>query len=127
VGGIYYSMVSPELFASSVPMPLGAEAVNWGFYDANVDESGFAIGTQNAYVAGPGYNAALKMSDIGSIDRFPLSEATPDAGPFAAATVVTPVTIARGQPTPTSLALDGTYVYWTTTDCDIRYVADSPQ
>ena len=35
--------------------------------------------------------------------------------------------LARGQPWPSSFAVDGKNVYWTTTDCDIAYLADSPQ
>jgi hypothetical protein len=35
--------------------------------------------------------------------------------------------IARGQPSPSSLALDGDNVYWATSLCDIRFTADGPQ
>jgi hypothetical protein len=35
--------------------------------------------------------------------------------------------LAREQPWPSSLAADGTNVYWTTSNCDISYLADSPQ
>jgi hypothetical protein len=49
--------------------------------------------------------------------------AIPSAGTQQGSAVV----IARGQSTPTSFALDGTHVYWTTTNCDISFLADSPQ
>jgi hypothetical protein len=35
--------------------------------------------------------------------------------------------LARGQKWPTSFAVDGHNVYWTTSDCDIAFLADSPQ
>jgi hypothetical protein len=37
------------------------------------------------------------------------------------------VVIARDQPNAMSFALDGTNVYWTTSNCDINYIADMPQ
>jgi len=74
--------------------------------------TGFAIGAQQIYVAAP------LGSDPGYIYRVAVSSAA-DGGAS--------VPIAQGQPTPTSLALDGTNVYWTTSRCDIRYIADSPQ
>jgi hypothetical protein len=49
------------------------------------------------------------------------------APPFESDTPPSAVILARDQPTPTSFALDGTNVYWATSACDIRYMADSPQ
>jgi hypothetical protein len=37
------------------------------------------------------------------------------------------IILARDQPTATSLALDGTNVYWTTSRCDISYITDPAQ
>jgi hypothetical protein len=35
--------------------------------------------------------------------------------------------VARDQAAAMSIALDGTNVYWTTSNCDINFIADSPQ
>jgi hypothetical protein len=35
--------------------------------------------------------------------------------------------LAKGQTWPSSLAIDGVNVYWTTTACDIAFIGDSPQ
>jgi hypothetical protein len=71
--------------------------------------TGFVIGTQNGYYAEDGY-----------IEK----GASP---PYEAGVFPNSVVIARGQPSPMSFALDGTNVYWTTSNCDIDYIADSPQ
>jgi hypothetical protein len=49
------------------------------------------------------------------------------APPFDAAQPPNAIVVARDQPTATSLALDGTNVYWTTSRCDISYIADPAQ
>jgi hypothetical protein len=74
----------------------------------------FAIGTKYAYYAETG------MDQAGYIEKGL-------APPFDGGNPPLAIMIARGQPQPTSLALDGTNVYWTTTKCDISYIADSPQ
>ena len=51
----------------------------------------------------------------------------PIAGPPACTARAASTISRRNAATATSLALDGTYIYWTTSHCDIRYVADSPQ
>ena len=81
---------------------------------AQTSLTGFAIGTQSAYFGEPG------SDDAGYVEKSlppPL-----DGGASSPALV-----IARGQPTPMSFALDGARVYWTTRNCDINYVEDSPQ
>jgi hypothetical protein len=49
------------------------------------------------------------------------------APPFESGTTPNAIVIARDQPNAMSFALDGTNVYWTTSRCDISYIADSPQ
>jgi hypothetical protein len=75
--------------------------------------TGFVIGTQNAYFGETGQDNA------GYIEK--------GAAPPFDGDVPNAVVIARGQPQPMSFALDGTNVYWTTSNCDINYIADSPQ
>jgi hypothetical protein len=81
---------------------------------AQTSLTGFAIGTQSAYFGEPGSDGA------GYVEK---SVPPPLDGGASSPTRV----IARGQPTPMSFALDGARVYWTTRNCDIHYVADSPQ
>jgi hypothetical protein len=75
--------------------------------------TGFAVGTGNAYFGEPG------SDNVGYIEK----GAAPPFDGDAPDTVV----IARAQPSPTSFALDGAHVYWTTSRCDIDTIADSPQ
>jgi hypothetical protein len=75
--------------------------------------TGFVVGTQNAYFGEPGSDNAGYIEKGASP---PYDGTTPNA-----------IVIARGQPSPTSFAIDGTNVYWTTSNCDINYIADSPQ
>ncbi len=77
------------------------------------DITGFAVGTESAYFG------ELGADNAGYIEK---GEAPPFDGDFPNAAV-----IARGQPSPTSFALDGARVYWTTSRCDIDYIADSPE
>jgi|HubBroStandDraft_1064217.scaffolds.fasta_scaffold00763_3 hypothetical protein len=76
--------------------------------------TGFAVGTQYGYFGETGSDGA------GYIEK----GASP---PFDGGNAPNAILIARGQPQPMSFALDGTNVYWTTTNCDINYIADSPQ
>ncbi len=76
------------------------------------DLTGFAIGARYAYLGEVGYDRG------GYIEKVP---APPYDGPEP-----TPVVIARGA-NPSSFALDGTYLYWTTSNCDIEQLADAPQ
>ena len=71
--------------------------------------TGFALGTANAY-----------FGEDGFIEK---------AGnpPYAVGVNPNAVVIARNQPNPTSFAVDGTNVYWTTTNCDVEMIADTPQ
>jgi hypothetical protein len=71
--------------------------------------TGFALGTANAY-----------FGEDGFIER----ASNP---PYAVGMTPNAVVIARKQPNPSSLAVDGTNVYWTTDNCDIQMIADSPQ
>jgi hypothetical protein len=80
--------------------------------------TGFALGTTNAYFGE--FPAAQGNPEDGLIER---------AGnpPYTGANPPNAVVIARKQPNPTSFAVDGTNVFWTTSDCDIEMIADSPQ
>ncbi len=75
----------------------------------NFGVTGFAVGGRHAYF---GENTLVERGGPVSVDV---------GGPPVAQV------IARAQPWPTSFAIDGTRVYWTTTNCDISYLADSPQ
>lgn len=75
--------------------------------------TGFAIGTQYGYFGETGQDG------VGYIEK--------GANPLLDGGTDLAVMVARGQPQPMSFALDGTNVYWTTTNCDINYIADSPQ
>jgi hypothetical protein len=109
----------------------------------------FALGTQYAYFAEPGADAVCSQDHAtacvmvlmdGSTETTPVCpEATPAnqtcvtlgyiekgfAPPFDGG--ASGVVVARNQPAAMSLTLDGTNVYWTTSNCDIDYIADSPQ
>jgi hypothetical protein len=76
--------------------------------------TGFAVGTENAYFGERGADNAGYIEKGG-------------AQPLDGGTAPSAIVIARAQPTPMSFALDGTNVYWTTSRCDINYIADSPQ
>jgi hypothetical protein len=76
--------------------------------------TGFAIGKAYAYFGEPG------SDDTGYIEKGL-------APPFESGQAPSAMVVARGQPWPTSFALDGARVYWTTSRCDISYIADSPQ
>jgi hypothetical protein len=76
--------------------------------------TGFAVGSQYGYFGETGQDG------VGYIEK----GASP---PFDGGIAPNAILIARGQPQPMSFALDGTNVYWTTTNCDINYIADSPQ
>lgn len=79
--------------------------------------SGFVIGTANGYY---GEQCSPYPCSDGWIEK----GASP---PYEAGVFPNSIIIARGQPFPMSFALDGTNVYWTTANCDINYIADSPQ
>lgn len=81
--------------------------------------TGFVIGTQNGYY---GECSTVGCPDPG--DGFIEKGASP---PYEAGVFPNSIVIARDQPVPMSFALDGTNVYWTTANCDINYIADSPQ
>jgi hypothetical protein len=76
---------------------------------ATFSVTGFAVGPQHAYF---GENEFVEKGSFASVSS---------AGPPIAQI------LARGQTWPSSLAVDGTNVYWTTTACDIAFIADSPQ
>jgi hypothetical protein len=89
-----------------------AGAVNFG----NV--TGFALGTANAYFG------EFPTGGTNAADGFVEKSPNP---PYAAGMTPTATAIARNQPAPASLAVDGTNVYWTTNNCDIQMLADMPQ
>ena len=80
--------------------------------------TGFALGTANAYFGE--FPPSQGKPEEGFIERAGIHRTQRDTTPAA-------VVIARKQPNPTSFAVDGTNVYWTTTNCDISMIADMPQ
>jgi hypothetical protein len=76
---------------------------------ATFSVTGFAIGPQHAYF---GENVYVERGEF---------------SPVSAGGATRARTLARGQTWPSSFAIDGTNVYWTTTACDISFIADSPQ
>lgn len=76
---------------------------------AGFSVTGFAVGPRHAYF---GENVFVERGDFAGVES---------GGPPRARI------LARGQTWPSSLALDGVNVYWTTTSCDIAFIADSPQ
>lgn len=76
---------------------------------AGFSVTGFAVGPRHAYF---GESVFVERGDFAGVES---------GGPPRARI------LARGQTWPSSLALDGTNVYWTTTSCDIAFIADSPQ
>jgi hypothetical protein len=113
--------------------------------------TGFAVGTQNAYFAEPGSDSVCSQDPAtpcvpsllpnGSCcgpnvcpDATPANQTCVTLGyiekgaapPFDGSTPGA-VVIARNQPNAMSFALDGTNVYWTTSRCDISYLAESSQ
>ena len=86
--------------------------------------TGFAIGTQYAYfgepLRGSGYPPFAGADLAGYIEK----GASP---PFEGGVTPNAIVIARDQPNAMSFALDGSHVYWTTSRCDISYIADWPQ
>jgi hypothetical protein len=76
---------------------------------ATFSVTGFAIGPQHTYF---GENVYVERGEFAPVS----------AGGAPRARI-----LARGQTWPSSFALDGTNVYWTTTACDISFIADSPQ
>jgi hypothetical protein len=90
-----------------------AGAINFG---GNV--TGFALGTANAYFG------VFPTGGTSPADGFVEKSQNP---PYAIGATPTAIALARNQPMPTSLVVDGTNVYWTTSNCDIQMLADSPQ
>jgi len=108
------SRVVQGSISAALAGPLGIAGAPFPGTASGATLTGFAIGTQYAYFGEPG------ADDIGYIEKGA-------APPFEGGQPPSAVVIARGQPWPTSFALDGKGVYWTTTRCDISYIADSPQ
>jgi hypothetical protein len=75
----------------------------------NFGVTGFAVGELNAYF---GESTLLEKGGFTTVQ-------TGNPPPARV--------LARGQSWPSSVVLDGARVYWTTTDCDISFLADSPQ
>jgi hypothetical protein len=111
--------------------------------------TGFAIGSQFAYFGEPGMGTVCSQDHATACVPDPAqgnADGCPDVSPPGQACVTlgdiekaaipstdagapeaNAIVIARGQSTPTSFALDGMNVYWTTSNCDISFLADSPQ
>jgi hypothetical protein len=106
----------------SAKMDAGVNGGNAGIdYSSSVfagNVTGFALGSANAYFGE--FPAGGGKPEEGYIEKAPNPPYAKDMSPNA-------VVIARKQPMPTSFAVDGTNVYWTTSDCDIMTIADSPQ
>jgi hypothetical protein len=109
--GFRVVQASISAFLSGAP---GIEGTSLPGTVSSADLTGFAIGTQYAYFGEPG------ADDTGYIERGAMP-------PFESGSTPSAIVIARGQPWPTSFALDGARVYWTTSRCDISYIADAPQ
>jgi hypothetical protein len=107
------SEVRVKSIADALDAGLGAVSLDFAFDVGFNQITGFALGTANAYF-GEG-----TMTD-GLIEKAPNPPYMPGATPTA-------IMLARNQPLPTSLAVDGSNVYWTTSNCDIQMLADSPQ
>jgi hypothetical protein len=147
-----YTGADSNVWKSSVAAGLGelnSAVFPNGVHDTSL--TGFAVGTQYAYFAEPGSDSVCSQDPATACVPTLLPNGNccgpnvcPDVSPAhqtcvtlgyiekAAATPFdgsTPsaVVIARNQPNAMSFALDGTSVYWTTSRCDISYIADSPQ
>ncbi len=105
--GVHQGSVAQALSGnfSGDPLPQTVEETNI---------TGFAVGSENAYFGEPGEDGS------GYVER----GAVP---PYEAANTPNAIVLARGEPRPTSFALDGTHVYFATSNCDIESIADSPQ
>jgi hypothetical protein len=126
-------------------------SLSGGDYPSALKESsltGFVVGTANAYFGEPGSDSVCSQDPATPCALVPM-----DGGPTYECLETTPanqtcvtlgyiekgaappfdgsgppaVVIARDQPNAMSFALDGTNVYWTTSNCDINYIADMPQ
>jgi len=148
-GDFLYSGANNSVRQSNVAVGIDGGLLNVDFpasvFTANI--TGFAIGSEFAYfgeptmgtvcsqdhstacVPDPAQSFADACPDVSPPDQTCVAlgyiekAAIPSAGTPGASAAV----IARGQSTPTSFAVDGTHVYWTTTNCDISFIADSPQ
>jgi len=143
---VYWGHESTILVAD-VPTAIAGDELNAMDFPSAVYRTsltGFVVGSQNAYFAEPGADSACSEDLSTACVRGGLGYVCPEASPPNQTCVPlgyiekgaappfdgpTPsaVVIARGQPTATSFALDGTHVYWTTSRCDIESIADSPQ
>ncbi len=109
---LYWNNGVPDGVSWSVVPPVDAMPVSDGIAGdftgplSSTNLTGFAVGSGYAYFGEDGY----------------VEKGAPITGPASQSTL-----LAQGQPLPTSLALDGTNVYWTTSRCDIMKLADSPQ
>jgi hypothetical protein len=119
---VYWGTSQSVRMASISAREDGGISVNAGSdYPPTVDTgqvTGFAIGDAYGYFGEfPVYGG--KPED-GFIEKAP-------SPPYPPTSMANALVIARNQPMPTSFALDGTNVYWTTSRCDIMTLADSPQ
>jgi hypothetical protein len=100
--GVKWSVVPP---VDSMPASDGIAGSFTGPFES-MNLTGFAVGAEYTYFGEDGY----------------VEKGVPITGSTSQSTL-----LAQGQPLPTSFALDGTSVYWTTSRCDIMKLADAPQ
>jgi len=106
---VYWATESVRIVSVSARLDGGYGPIG---YSASVNSgpiTGFAVGTANAY-----------FGEDGFIEK----AANP---PYGEGLIPNATVLARNQPMPSSFAIDGTNVYWTTSNCDIEMLADSPQ
>jgi hypothetical protein len=125
----------------------GGQAFPDSLYQTSL--TSWALGTQYAYFAEPGQDSVCSQDhatpcvgvsdDAGDVnyvcEASPASQACVTLGyiekgiapPFEGGTPPNAIVVARDQAAGMSIALDGTNVYWTTSNCDINFIADSPQ
>jgi hypothetical protein len=145
-GNFLYWGHESNVIEGNVPSATGGQLSGGSFPSALYKTSltGFVVGTQNAYFAEPGTDSACSqdlstacvLGGLGYVcpearppnqTCVPLGYIEKGAAPPFDGSTPSAIVIARDQPSATSLALDGTRVYWTTNRCDIDSIADSPQ
>jgi hypothetical protein len=151
-GNMLYWGIESDVRAGSVAADV-ADSIGSRGYDFpsalnGTNLTGFAVGAQNAYFGETGtelvcsedYTTACVQAATTPFpyvcpESIPANQTCVTLGyvekgaapPFDSGMAPRAVVIARAQPTPMAFALDGTNVYWTTSRCDISYLADSPQ
>lgn len=148
-GNFLYSGANTSVRQSNVAAAIDGGLLNVNFASSvfGADVTGFAMGSQFAYFGEPTMGTVCSQDHSTACAPDPaqgFADACPEISPpgqtcvtlgyiekapfpTASNQAANATVIARGQSTPTSFAVDGTNVYWTTTNCDINFIADSPQ